>query len=27
MLKMIKRVLDAYISGAGNCPVPMVWTF
>jgi hypothetical protein len=27
MLKVFKRVFDAYVAGAGNYPVPMVWTF
>jgi hypothetical protein len=26
MLNFAKRVLDAYIRGAGTYPLPMVWT-
>jgi len=27
MIKLIKRAFDAYVAGAGNHPLPMVWAF
>jgi len=27
MLRFFKRAFDAYVAGAGNYPLPMVWTF